>query len=94
MLKNHHLAKSISQASWYELHRQLKYKYQWYDKKLKVIPPHNTTKECNICGYINKKLTLNNRKWNCPQCGATHDRDINAAINILNRRNDGVSSTN
>jgi putative transposase len=94
MLKNHHLAKSISHASWYELKRQLKYKCDWYEKTLEIVPPYNTTKECNKCGYINKDLTLQNRVWKCPKCQTNHDRDVNAAINILNRRNDGDSSTN
>lgn len=91
MMKNHKLAKSIANASWYELKRQLKYKCEWYNKELILINPHNTSKECNKCGHINKELTLADREWICPQCNSTLDRDINAAHNILNRRNDGDS---
>ena len=91
LLKNHRLAKSIAHASWFELRKQLKYKSEWYDKKLAIINPHYTSKECNECGFINKELSLNDRSWNCPSCNTVHDRDINAAINILNRRDDGDS---
>jgi putative transposase len=94
MLKNHNLAKSISHASWYEFRRQLKYKCTWYQKELVIVPPHNTSKKCNVCGQINKKLTLKDRSWKCPNCHTIHDRDVNAAINILNRRDDGDSSIN
>ena len=93
MLKNHCLAHSISNASWFELRRQLTYKCEWYNKTLITVPPHNTSKKCSTCGYINKELSLSNRVWTCPNCNNTHDRDINAAINIMNRRDDGDSST-
>jgi putative transposase len=91
LLKNHRLAKSIAHASWFELKKQLKYKSEWYDKKLSTVNPHYTSKECNECGFINKELSLANRSWVCPSCNTVHDRDINAAINILNRRDDGDS---
>jgi len=91
MMKNHKLAKNIANASWHELKRQLQYKCEWYNKELIIINPHNTSKECNNCGYINKELTLADREWTCPKCANTHDRDINAANNILNRWNNGDS---
>ena len=91
LLKNHRLAKSISHASWHELRRQLKYKCNWYDNELSIVPPHYTSKECSECGFVNKELSLDIRSWVCPSCNIIHDRDINAAINILNRRNDGDS---
>ena len=91
MMKNHKLAKSIANASWFEFKRQLEYKCEWYNKELIVVNPHNTSKKCNNCGYINKKLTLADRKWTCPNCDTTLDRDINAAYNILNRWNNGDS---
>ena len=91
LLKNHCLARSISHSSWFEIRRQLKYKCEWYDKQLIIVNPHYTTKECNKCGFINKELSLANRSWICPSCNTIHDRDINAAINILNRWCDGDS---
>ena len=90
-MKNHKLAKSIANASWFELKRQLKYKCEWHNKRLIVVNPHNTSKKCNKCGYINKELTLADREWTCPKCGSVLDRDINAACNILNRWNHGDS---
>ena len=91
LLKNHRLAKSISHASWFEIRRQLEYKCHWYNKELLTVNPQYTSQECNICGFINKNLTLNDRSWICPSCDFTHDRDVNAACNILNRRDDGDS---
>lgn len=91
LLKNHRLAKSISHASWFELRRQLEYKCDWYDKQLIVVNPHYTSKECSQCGFINKELSLNTNSWICPSCDTIHDRDINAAVNILNRWCDGDS---
>ena len=82
MIKNHKLAKSISDASWSEFVRQLQYKAIWYDRKVIQIDRYEpTSKKCNCCGYINKELTLDIREWLCI-CGILHDRDINAAINI------------
>jgi putative transposase len=84
MIKNHNLSKSISDASWSEFFRQLEYKSKWYGKKLcKINRFEPTSKTCNICGCYNKDIDLNTRTWSCPCCGTTHDRDINAAKNIL-----------
>jgi putative transposase len=85
MLKNHKLAKSISDVSWYEFTRQLEYKSKWYGRNFERVPSQNTSKMCSNCGTLNKTLILDVREWVCTNCGSLHDRDINAAINILNR---------
>lgn len=84
MVKNHKLAQAISDASWGELVRQLEYKAEWYGRKLiKIDRWFPSSKRCSSCGHTVKKLALNIRAWKCPECGSQHDRDINAAINIL-----------
>jgi putative transposase len=84
MQKNRCLAKSISDASWFEFVRQLEYKSKWYGRTLVGIDKwYPSTKRCNNCGYTAQKIPLNVREWSCPECETTHDRDINAARNIL-----------
>jgi putative transposase len=84
MVKNRKLALAISDASWGELVRQLEYKCDWYGRNLvKIDRWFPSSKRCGDCGHIVEKLPLNIREWNCPSCGATHDRDLNAANNIL-----------
>jgi putative transposase len=84
MVKNRKLALSISDASWGELVRQLEYKCDWYGRTLvKIDRWFPSSKRCGSCGYIVEKLPLNVREWDCPKCGIHHDRDINAAQNIL-----------
>jgi putative transposase len=84
MQKNHHLSKSIADASWSEFVRQLEYKANWHGRSLIGIDRwYPSSKRCFDCGYIMPKLLLDVRKWACPECGAVHDRDINAAKNIL-----------
>ena len=85
MVKNHHLAKSISDVSWYELTRQLEYKAAWNKKRyIKINTFYASSQICSACGYQNADIKdLSVREWKCPVCDAKHDRDVNAAKNIL-----------
>lgn len=86
MMQNHSLAKAISDCSWYELTRQLTYKAEWNNRKyIKIDRFVASSQICHTCRYVNPETkNLSVREWTCPQCGTHHDRDINAAINILN----------
>ena len=93
MMQQGNLAKQISDVAWHELRRQLEYKCEWYGKNLVVIDKYfPSTKTCSACGAVNDNLTLDDREWQCPSCKATHDRDINAAINIAAQAGPGRPS--
>lgn len=84
MLKNHTLAKSIRDCSFSMIRSMLSYKCNWYGRKLVVIDRWSpTSKRCSCCGHVMPSMGLNVREWACPTCGLYHDRDINAAKNIL-----------
>jgi len=84
MVKNHKLAKAISDVGWSELVRQLEYKSQWYGRTLvKIDQWYPSSKTCSACKYVLDSLMLDVREWACPECGVAHDRDVNAARNIL-----------
>ena len=88
LLKNHHLAKAVADASWRTFLTMLQYKAGFYGKTVILVPPKNTTQTCSACGYVLKgeqKLTLADREWVCPNCGTKHLRDTNAATVILQR---------
>ncbi|MFE7525839.1 RNA-guided endonuclease InsQ/TnpB family protein [Kitasatospora sp. NPDC057542] len=83
MLKNRKLARAIGDASWTELRTMLEYKAQWYGRDLVTIDRwFPSSRLCSACGTIRTKMPLNVREWTC-DCGAVHDRDVNAARNIL-----------
>ncbi|MDO9516936.1 MAG: transposase, partial [Methanosarcinaceae archaeon] len=84
MVKNHHLAKSISDAGWYQLIQFTKHKAEYACKVVELVDPKNTTQNCSSCGKkVPKSLSVRTHK--CPYCGLEMDRDVNAAINILKR---------
>ena len=87
MLRNHKLAKAVSDVSWGEFFRMLEYKAKLYGcDVVKVDTFYPSSQTCSCCGYQNKATkNLGIRKWTCPQCNTQHDRDVNAARNILSK---------
>ena len=86
MTQRREIASLIMDASWSEFIRQLKYKAKWNDKRvIKIDRFYPSSQTCSKCGYINKNVkNLSVREWECPNCHSHHDRDMNAAVNILN----------
>ena len=87
MIRNHKLAQHIASASWSKFYKMLEYKAAWYGNDLIKVPTmYPSSQICSCCGYKNPIIkNLSVRKWKCPNCHNTHDRDTNAAINILNK---------
>jgi putative transposase len=84
MVKNHCIARVVSNAAFGEIKRQLEYKTKWYGSELIFVSRwFPSSKKCNKCGFIKKDLVLDDRDWTCPECGEVHERDENAALNIL-----------
>lgn len=84
MVKNPKLAKAISDCGWGEIVRQLEYKAKWYGRTLVSIDKwYPSSKRCSCCGYTLERLDLSVRSWVCPECNSVHDRDTNAAVNVL-----------
>ncbi|MEV0425646.1 RNA-guided endonuclease TnpB family protein [Micromonospora sp. NPDC050495] len=84
MLRNHHLARAISDAAWSNLRAMLEYKAAWYGRTVITVDRwFPSSKTCSACGWLNTTMPLSVRSWMCPSCGAIHDRDVNAARNIL-----------
>ena len=84
LMKNHHLARAVGDASWTEFVRQLHYKADWYGKNIVTISRWFPSSQlCSTCGENSGKKALSIREWTCESCGTHHDRDINASLNIL-----------
>jgi putative transposase len=87
MLQNHHLAKAIASVSWSKFFGMLEYKAAWYGCDIIKVPTfYPSSQTCSCCGYKNPLVKdLSIRRWTCPKCGTVHDRDQNAAVNILQK---------
>jgi putative transposase len=84
MVRNHSLARAISDASWSEFRAMLEYKADWYGRTVIAIDRfYPSSKTCSACGVIASKLPLSVREWECTSCGTAHDRDVNAAKVLL-----------
>jgi putative transposase len=84
MVKNRKLSRAISEQGWYQFKSFIQYKCDWYSRELIIINQwYPSSKTCSSCGSIQTKMPLNVREWTCPDCGSHHDRDVNAAKNIL-----------
>lgn len=92
IMKNHSLSKAISSTGFGMFRVMLEYKAVWYGSWVEKIDRfYPSSKTCSACGYVLPELTLDTRVWDCPNCGTHHDRDHNAAINILNKARAGAA---
>jgi putative transposase len=92
MMVNGHLAKHIGDAAWSEFCRQLTYKGEWYGCQIEQIDPwYPSSKRCSACGAVMEVIPLRVRQWECPECQVQHDRDVNAARNILRQATVGTT---
>ena len=95
MIQNHHLAKSIGDAGWAQFVNFVTYKQVWAGGEVRYVDRFfPSSKLCHGCGHKNTSLTLSDRAWTCTNCGIIHDRDTNAAINILNQATLGARESN
>jgi len=84
MVRNHSLARAISDAAWSDLRRMLEYKCAWYGRQLVAVDRfYPSSKLCSACGHLSASMPLGVREWVCPSCGIVHDRDLNAARNVV-----------
>ena len=92
MVKNHRLAKSIASTGWGKFRSMLEYKACWHGAWVEQVDRfYPSSKTCSACSYVLPELTLDTREWDCLNCGTHHDRDHNAAINILNQARAGAA---
>ena len=91
LMKNHRLAGAIADAGWRQFITFIAYKANWYGRTFVLVNPAFTSRDCHVCGHRHEvPMSLDIREWTCSECGAVHDRDLNAAINILNRGMDDL----
>ncbi|SIN37687.1 putative transposase [Micromonospora cremea] len=94
MLRNHNLARAISDAAWSELRGMLEYKAQWYGRAAVAVDRwFPSSKTCSTCRRINPTMPLRVRSWTCPACGADHDRDVKESVRSWSRMSAGLSAT-